>query len=345
MKGMSHFIAGLAAASCVPAAVAAAADGNPLYFVLAGITGLLPDTVDFKWYRYLYPCREEVIPDSRAPDARVVADALARAVRRAYEGGAPVRLRLSTVRLPRDRWLPYAVAFDPAARAVTATFEYPDNDGCGEDTVRDEIAFRQRTASARLPCDILLEHDAVTRVDILDGPVWRFARTAGGVSAMFIPWHRRWSHSFAFTVAVAGLAGMLIDTTAALVALLAGLLHIAMDQLGHMGSALWWPFSDARVTGLQRLHATDAWPNLAAVWMALLLVFWNLARFTPGIDLHLNPIRLFVWAGIVPLLVARLLLIGAPPRPTPGPGRTPRRGRRQLADASHPDHSNSGVDR
>ena len=52
MKGITHFTIGVAAASCVPVAVETAASGNPLYFILGGIFGLLPDTIDFKLYRY-----------------------------------------------------------------------------------------------------------------------------------------------------------------------------------------------------------------------------------------------------------------------------------------------------
>jgi hypothetical protein len=303
MKGVTHYIAGIAAASCLPAVVAAAADGNPLYFMLAGLTGLLPDTLDFKCYRYFYPCRDEVIPDSRAPDAQGIADALARAVARAQADGA-ASLRLSTVRLSGDRWLPYRVTFAPARREVTVTFEQPDDD----DPTAFPLAFRCREATAPLPCDILLEGDAATRVDILDGPIWAFRRSPGqGVHAAFIPWHRQWTHSFVCVALIAALA-LLANGTAACVVLLAGGLHILMDQLGHMGSAIWWPFCKPRIPGLQLAHASDSWPNLAAIWLALLLLFWNLARLTPDTALYLNPIRLFVWAGFVPLLAARLIL-------------------------------------
>ena len=60
MKGIAHFTAGVAAASFFPGAVAAAVDGNPLYFVLGGVCGLLPDTLDFKFGRFFYRHQVEI---------------------------------------------------------------------------------------------------------------------------------------------------------------------------------------------------------------------------------------------------------------------------------------------
>ena len=52
MKGIAHFISGVAAASFIPAAVASAEEGS-LVLALAGACALLPDTLDFKVFRYL----------------------------------------------------------------------------------------------------------------------------------------------------------------------------------------------------------------------------------------------------------------------------------------------------
>ena len=48
MKGIAHFISGVAAASFFPWSVQAAVEGNPMYFILGGAFGILPDTLDFK---------------------------------------------------------------------------------------------------------------------------------------------------------------------------------------------------------------------------------------------------------------------------------------------------------
>ena len=54
MKGFSHFMSGVAVASFGPWAVDAALHGNPIFFILGGACGILPDTLDFKFYRFFY---------------------------------------------------------------------------------------------------------------------------------------------------------------------------------------------------------------------------------------------------------------------------------------------------
>ena len=63
MKGLTHFMTGVAAASCFPAAVEAGSRGNPLYFILGGVFGILPDTIDFKFLRFFQRRDIEITPD------------------------------------------------------------------------------------------------------------------------------------------------------------------------------------------------------------------------------------------------------------------------------------------
>ena len=90
MKGIVHFAVGVTVASCFPEVVRAGANGNPLYFILGGIFGILPDTIDFKFCRFFYRHDIEVTPDPNKPDPQVIADAVALAVNRAYETRKPV---------------------------------------------------------------------------------------------------------------------------------------------------------------------------------------------------------------------------------------------------------------
>ena len=53
MKGIAHFITGVAIATMFPEVVEQAAGGS-LLPVLGGIAGILPDTIDFRFTRYLY---------------------------------------------------------------------------------------------------------------------------------------------------------------------------------------------------------------------------------------------------------------------------------------------------
>ena len=53
MKSIAHFLTGIAIATLFPEVVHRAAEGS-LLPVLGGIAGVLPDTLDFKFVRYLY---------------------------------------------------------------------------------------------------------------------------------------------------------------------------------------------------------------------------------------------------------------------------------------------------
>lgn len=71
MKGFTHFMSGVAVASFGPWAIDAALAGNPIFFILGGACGILPDTLDFKFYRFFYhhdvyvePTRRTSIPKS-----------------------------------------------------------------------------------------------------------------------------------------------------------------------------------------------------------------------------------------------------------------------------------------
>ena len=104
MKGISHFVTGVTVASFFPWSVHAAVDGNPLYFILGGAFGLLPDTLDFKCYRFFYRHDVYIDPDPADPDHQAIADRIAEAIDRCAEEGREIRLKLNTIRLGVDYW-------------------------------------------------------------------------------------------------------------------------------------------------------------------------------------------------------------------------------------------------
>lgn len=300
MKGIGHFAVGVAAASCFPAAVQAAIGGNPLYFILGGVFGLLPDTLDFKFYRFFYTCDVEVIPDPLAPDPELIADALRQAVSRVLTHGVPVRIKLHTIRESSDRWRRYTIAFDVAQRRIVVTVGPPVD--TGGNVIMAGDTWNGRTATVPLPGLLHLDYLATTVVDVFDGPVYRFAPTGKGVvRAEFIPWHRQWSHSVACALACS-LAGWWVwGGLAAAVIACAVLTHIGVDQLGFMGCNTFFLFRPERRRGMQLMQSSDILPNLIAVWMACILTFWNLysAGHYPG--LFINPVRLLVFGFALPL--------------------------------------------
>ena len=277
MKGIAHFAAGVAVASCFPQAVQAGADGNPLPFLIGGACGLLPDTLDFKFSRFFFRHDVEVVPDPLRPDAQTIADAVALAVNRAWETQRPVRIRLHTIRLATDVWLPYEITFDVAGRRVLARCGSPVDTG-GNAVGRTEPAGR-RGGAANLACGIKLEYRATTPVDMLEGPTFTMEPTADGrVVPRFIEWHRQWSHSLLAAAGLGLLAALAAAPYLGLVAAGAALAHVLADQLGFMGSNLFFPFRAERSAGLQRVHSESAAANLLTVWGACVLIFWNLYR-------------------------------------------------------------------
>ncbi len=307
MKGVTHFLAGICVASSFPAAVRAGAAGNPLYFLLGGAAALLPDTLDFKCYRYFYPTDILIVPDPARPDGAHIAARLARAVTQAARTGKPVHVRLSTIRLPGDAWLPYRISLDRAGTTLTVAFEPPcDSGGNPTETALPPLP---PPASVALPVRLAMTYETAFRVDIMDGPALRLWRSdPDHVACEFIPWHRAWSHSLFLAGALAAVAGLCGGAAAALLAGTATLSHLLLDQLGHMGSALHWPFSRRRLAGWRRCHSAEAWPNLATVWLCLLITGMNLARFDPVSPVVFNPLRVLIWGALIPLAGLRVLL-------------------------------------
>jgi len=311
MKGIAHFASGVAVASCFPDAVSAAAAGGPLYFILGGVFGLLPDTIDFRFSRFFYRHDMEVAPDPNKPDARMIADAVAFAVNRVAETGKAVVIKLDTIRLGADLWQQYEVKFDVPARQVVVA--YGPKVDTGGNPVDDEEPAPDRKASAPLACGVKLDYLAATKVDIFDGPLFRMEPTDDGrVVPRFIPWHREWSHSFLAGLFFGLLSGVIWGPLAGVVVLAAYAAHILVDQAGFMGSRLFFPFGKGRIGGLKWTHSGEALPNFGAVWLACLVIFWNLSRpmaAASGLDFYtLKALFYGLLAPACLLLFARRML-------------------------------------
>ncbi len=292
---------GMATAGSFPPAVLAAAQGNPLYFLLGGIAALLPDTLDFKLLRYGYRHDAEVVPDPLAPDMQMVAEALAGAIDAAALKKRPFRIRLHTIRLAADRWQRYRLFFDPAKNQITATLtDITDTGGNPE----PESAKKTQAGMARFNAMLRLEYTASINVDIFDGPHFEMIPEPDGtVTAAFIPWHRKCTHSLAGGILIALPAGLIWGILAAAVTFCAHLSHILLDQLGFMGCNLGWPFSRRRSPGLKMQRSDGPLTNLAAVWMSALWIFVQASVHSHGLSSPFQPVRLLLTAGIIPLCI------------------------------------------
>jgi membrane-bound metal-dependent hydrolase YbcI (DUF457 family) len=93
-----------------------------------------------------------------------------------------------------------------------------------------------------------------------------------------LPWHRRWSHSLLLAAAAGCLLGLLADWQMGAVVTTGWGIHILEDQLGYMGSNLFWPLTRRRQAGLRCFHSGDAPSNVLTIWLALWFLLWSLAR-------------------------------------------------------------------
>ncbi len=306
MKGFTHFIGGIAIASFFPWSVQAAEAGNPLFFLLAGAAALLPDTLDFRFFRYIYRHQIEIMPDPTAPDLTSLVQTLAHAID--ATDTTPCRIRLNTMRTGSDEWQRYTVHLHPAQHTVEATL------GPVVDTGRNPLAAQppqSRHPTAARACfrkDIQLEYLAACTIDIFDGPHLEVVPIGPGRARIaFLPWHRQWTHSFITGGLLALLGAGIAGWQAIPVIWAAHSSHVLLDQLGFMGSNLFWPFTQQRTPGLKRAHAGSTFGNFATVWLAVVLLFGNLLSHA-AVDASFPPLGYLTLAGLMPLPLFRLLL-------------------------------------
>jgi membrane-bound metal-dependent hydrolase YbcI (DUF457 family) len=300
MKGIAHFISGVTVASFCPWAVEAAQNGNPAFFILGAVAGVLPDTIDFKFYRYFYCHHILIEPSAGQLDPQPIADAVAAAVSRAAEG-KPTTLKLSTIQLSADNWRQYRVKIDPEAGEVSVQFGPVVS--IGQVPQPDSLPANRFVAVAKFSALVRQSYAPVYTVDIFDGPSFKFVRNkVGQVEVDFLPWHRNWSHSFTLAALLTGISSFW-TWQAGVVVFGAYAVHIIEDQLGHMGSNLLFPFTGKRAPGLKLMHSGDALPNFTCVWLCCLLIFWNVYAAIPDPVYHLNFVRFMMTAMVIPFAV------------------------------------------
>lgn len=291
VKGIAHFVSGVAAASFIPPAVASAERGS-LVLALAGACALLPDTLDFKIFRYLQPLDDEIAPTEAGFDAQAIADRIAAAMQAAFEASQPKTVQLHTVRLGSDLWRQYAIRFSPQTNEVivrpgpvvnTSQLPYPDSELPAATEGR-----------ATLGAPMVHTYDAETKIDVFSGPCFRFERRDGAVHVTFLPWHRHWTHSLTLTAALGLAGGLLLGPVFGTAIGLGVAVHVLEDQLGFMGSNLLWPFTQQRTQGLRLIRSGDPIPNFLTVWAAITLTLLNLDRFSAAPRLPAEPYLLLV---------------------------------------------------
>lgn len=283
MKGISHFISGVAAASFIPPLVHMSAEGS-LILLLAGMGGIMPDTLDFKLARYLEKPEVEIDPDPVAPDPQAMAEQVAAAINRAWETDRPVQVQFHTMKLGADLWRQYGVHFGGVEREVRVRI--------GPLVTTSQVPFAGSeldlpVGQAPIVAPTRYTYDAETKIDIFSGPSFAFKKKGGAVEISFLPWHRRWSHSLTIAALIGGIIALILGPWYGLAYTVGSAAHILEDQLGHMGSNLLFPFTKERSEGLKLFHSGDALPNLFTVWLSGVLILFNLDRFSAAPILNL----------------------------------------------------------
>jgi membrane-bound metal-dependent hydrolase YbcI (DUF457 family) len=290
VKGIAHFVTGVALATFFPEVVERAADGSILP-VLGGIAGILPDTLDFKFVRFFTTYDLEIDPGPE-PEAREIAEQVADAMRVAYESGEPQRVMLHTVQLGADLWRQYTLRFFPEQSEIAVRVGPVVN--TGQIPLPGYEPGDAEEARIEVGVPMVPTYDDEITVDIFSGPSFKFERRRDRLHVHFLDWHRRWSHSLTLTaglslgaVGFAALVELLtrggVTRTPMWIGLVVGLGfvgHIWEDQLGYMGSNLFVPFTRDRTRGLRLLRSGDAVPNFLTVWTAVMLILFNLDRFS-----------------------------------------------------------------
>jgi membrane-bound metal-dependent hydrolase YbcI (DUF457 family) len=294
MKGIAHFVTGVAVATFFPEAVYSAAHNLTFGLLLGGLAGLLPDTLDFKFVRYFERRDDEIDPAKITtatghPDPQAMAERLAAAMNRAFESGRRVKVHLHTLKLGADRWRQYSVAFDLACDEVvirlgpvvtTGQVPFPGSDIPG-------------LGRAAVQASILPTYDSETVIDIFSGPSLAFERVGEAIQVTFLPWHRAWSHSL-LLVLLLGVVGYWIAPIYGLVMALAALAHILEDHMGFMGTNFFFPLSRQRTMGWKLFHSGEAIPNFLTVWIGLAVILLNLDRYSASPLIPLLPYLLVV---------------------------------------------------
>ncbi len=275
MKGISHFVTGVAVGTFFPDAVQQAAAGS-FFLVLGGIGGLLPDTLDFKFARFVEEPDILIDPHPEKFESQKIADEIAAGIDRVGETHKKQILKCNTIRLGPDWWQQYSIQFDTQKSEVivklgpivnTSQIPLPES-------LREHPEGRAKIHTPLLPT-----YGEFTAVDIFSGPSFAIEWRNNRVEIDFIPWHRQYSHSIFMALLFGTICG-LFGLTAGLIGFGALLAHVLEDQLGYLGSNLFWPITKVRSTGAKLIHATDAIPNFFTVGTSVYFILYNLDRFS-----------------------------------------------------------------
>lgn len=300
MKGITHFVSGVTVATFFKSVMQATSAIGMFPLAIGGIFGLLPDTIDFKLYQFFRKFNYVIDPDPDNLDPQAMAETVAKAINEAYDTGKLVEIKLHTMQLASNLWRRYTLKFDTEEKKVivkigpivtTGKVPYPESE------LKD-----QKPGVAAFKPEIIHTYEKETEIDIFNGPSYGFEKEGDRVRVVFIPFHRRWSHSITMASLI-GAVFMFWGYVPAIIAFIAFMIHILEDQLGFMGSNLFYPFTKKRVSGQKVSHSDNAFMNFFTVWLCAAIVLWNVNRFASEPVIQLDPVSYFAILVIIPWLI------------------------------------------
>lgn len=285
MKGLTHFVVGIAVATCFPLAVRSSFQEASFIIILGGIFGILPDTLDFRFSRYIEKHDYEAEPGIDKPDPRKVTDMMIKAIEECDRTGRTVKVKLHTMKISADLWRRYSVTIDAENKKIITKMGPLVTTG-QEPMPGTEPLGEEATAEGTFRANLLHTYEKETFVDIFSGPDFAFIKEKDKVLVEFIPWHRRWSHSLTIGALFAPFGLLLygmgaLGLVASAIIVLAFYAHIFVDQIGMLGSNLFYPFSRKRSKGFGAMHSGDSLSNFITNYISILIVVWNLNSYAP----------------------------------------------------------------
>ncbi|OIO29428.1 MAG: hypothetical protein AUJ18_08475 [Candidatus Hydrogenedentes bacterium CG1_02_42_14] len=319
MKGFTHFMSGVAAATCVPEIVrmstASRLDtvegaASSLIILLPGIFGILPDTMDFKLGQFFSPGDVIVDPDPINTDPQKMAESFAEAVRRTGETGKPCKIQFYPIQLGGNLWRQYSLIFDEwevkvQINEIVKTSQTP---------IPGTALKQNRLGVAKLPFPLKARTNEIdwmnssirklrhllkgpdappgpvkpSTLDILSGTQFEMKlENDGKIFFNWLPWHRTWSHSYVLGILlslpvflIAFLSGLYNWWIYGLAAILGFTVHITEDMTGHIGGSLLWPIHKTRSEGFEMFKASDPRTNFSINYTAILLILWNVDMYS-----------------------------------------------------------------
>ena len=314
MKGITHFITGIAVATFFKSLVVGAAMEDSLLILLGGIFGLLPDTIDFKFLTYMEKHDIVIDPDPYDVRPQEIAETIAGAINRAgtLEPGKMVEVQLHTLKLGSDLWQSYSVFFDKRNSQVVVRVG-PHVTMSGVPAHGTEPPADKALGVAKYTPKLFEYYGRPSEIKGFSGPSFGFLkRKDGAVEVVFIPWHRRSGHSLTLGAILAAIMSLLFQNwVVGAVIFTAWFMHILIDTFGHMGNNLFWPFTKQRTSGLYLVSAGNPYWNAFTVYSCIALIIWNLNRYAWTDSYRAWGLDVPVWLYLFVVVVIPWAILGA----------------------------------